>query len=479
LVNATADRAAETFDVAFPEYAAIRRTIVALTMAAGWAGSTQAQSARQEDPIPETPRQSLSAIEKTFATLPAAEPLALFPQIREQLKDAPAFLRDSTASINIRSYYRDALSNTPTSARWNEAWATGSSVAFETGRLADLISGGFVLYTSFPTYAPSDHDGSGLLAPGQQSYGVLGQLYGKLHLGDEHEFIAGRYLYNTPFMGPQDNRMSPKTFYGYVLRGSFGDPDTGEPYFRYGGGYIAAVKDRNATDFISMSRAAGADVDRGTGLAGGLFSWGPVRVGAIDYYTQDTMNIFYSEAKFAAALVPGISAALSLQFTAQNSTGSNLLNGGTYWATNDMGAELQLGYRSTIFTAAYTMVNRGFGMQTPWSANPSYTDGLIQPFNRAGETALMAGLSHVFTPLGLPGVGASVFYFRGWTEAPAAGTPVLEDEWNFNLEWRPAWKSLQGLWLRAQYGLAKIDQNGVRSRADEIRLIANYTLKMY
>lgn len=437
-----------------------------------------AQSAKQEDPIPANPGQSLTAIEKSFATLPSAEPLMLFPQMREQLQDTPAFLRDSKAGINFRSYYRDNVTNASTGAGWNEAWATGGSVSFETGRLFNLISGGMVLYTSFPVYAPLDHDGTGLLKPGQQQYGVLGQLYGKVHLVDTHEIIAGRYLYDTPFLGPHDNRMSPKTFYGYVLRGSFGNEDSGGPYFRYGGGYIAAMKERNSTEFISMSRSAGANEDRGTGVLGGTFTWGPLRLGAIDYFAQDTINIFYTEGKIARDF-GDVSGALSAQFATQNSTGMNLLNGGTYWATNQFATQLQLGYQSAILTAAYSVVNPGFNMQTPWSANPFYTDAQIRAFNFAGESTIMLGLSSVLTPVGLPGVAASIFYFRGSTDAPAAGAPLVEDEWNFNLEWRPTWKPLQGLWLRARYGQAKVDQNNVRTTIDEVRLILNYGFKLY
>jgi hypothetical protein len=437
------------------------------------------QSANRDDPVPETPKQSLTAIERNFAVIPTAEPLTLFPQIREQLKDAPAFLRDSKAGVNVRSYYRDNLSNSPGGATWNEAWATGASVAFETGRLFDLISGGMVLYTSFPVYAPFEHDGTGLLKPGQQPYGVLGQLYGKVHITDNHEIIAGRYLYDTPFIGPHDNRMSPKTFYGYVVHGTFGDEASGGPALRYGGGYIAAMKERNSTEFISMSRSAGASEDRGVGVLGGMFSWGPLRIGAIDYYAQDTINIFYTEGKVAANLGAGFTGALMGQFAAQNSTGTNLLNGGTYWATNQFGVQGQLGYEGAILTAAYTVVNPGFNMQVPWSMNPFYTDGQILAFDRAGESAIVLGASYVFTALGMPGVGASVQYFRGWTAAPAAGLPLVEDEWNFNLEWRPGWAPLKGLWIRARYGLGKLDQNNVRTTFDEIRLILNYGIKLY
>jgi hypothetical protein len=76
-------------------------------------------------------------------------------------------------------------------------------------------------------------------------------------------------------------------------------------------------------------------------------------------------------------------------------------------------------------------------------------------------------------------VGASVQYFRGWTGAPAAGPPVLEDEWNFNLEWRPSWEPLKNFWLRARYGKANIDQNNVHTTVDEVRLILNYSFNIY
>ena len=56
---------------------------------------------------------------------------------------------------------------------------------------------------------------------------------------------------------------------------------------------------------------------------------------------------------------------------------------------------------------------------------------------------------------------------------------MLEDEWDFNLEWRPNWAPLKNLWLRARYGQARIDQNNVRTTIDEVRLILNYTVKIY
>lgn len=449
------------------------------TATVGGATNTLAQSVKQEDPIPETLKQSLTAIENSFVITKAPPPLTMFPQMREEMKDTLPFLRDSKFDLNFRSYYRDNVTNNhPGSAGWNEAWAAGGSVSFASGRLFNLISGGGVLYTSFPVYAPLDRDGTGLLLPGQQQYGVMGQLYGKVHITDDHEFTAGRYLYDTPFIGPHDNRMSPKTFYGYTLRGTFGNPETG-PALRYGGGYIAAMKERNSTQFVSMSQSAGAVDPRGTGVAGGYFNWGPFRLGAVEYYTQDTINIAYAEAKYGVHLAPHWNAALMAQFADQRSTGANELNGGVPFVTNQFGIQGQLGYDTAILTVAYSTVNPDLGMQTPWSANPFYTDAQINAFNRAGENTIMVGASYGLRDLGMPGVAASVYYFNGQTGSPAAGGPLSEYEWNFNLEWRPDWKPLQGLWFRARYGYSSTSQNNVVTTVDEIRLIVNYAIKLY
>ena len=243
---------------------------------------------------------------------------------------------------------------------------------------------------------------------------------------------------------------------------------------------IGAIKPRDAIDFQSMASKAGApNSNAGVGVLGGLLTWGPASIGAIEYYSQDMLNIFYAEGKYGVSFGDGFNAIGAAQFVAQNSTGQNLLNGGNYFATNQFGAKVDLGYQTGILTVGYSVVNPSFAIQTPWSANPFYTDAQIQAFNRAGEQALMVGLSYVFTPIGLPGVAASVFYYNGWTGAPAAGAPLVETEWDFNLEWRPGWKPLQGLWLRARYGTSSVYQGGGRTNIDEVRLILNYNIKLY
>jgi hypothetical protein len=438
----------------------------------------RAQTPNAGLPIPETTRQSTIAIQRSFTQL---SPLTatLFPEMREQLKDAPAFLRDAQVEFNIRSFYRDRVQTSPTGATVNEAWAGGGAVNFDSGRIFNVISGGFSLYTSLPLYAPSQYGNSELLLPGQQGYAVLGRLYGRLWLGDETHFTAGRTIWNTPFLDAHDDRMTPNTFYGYVLQSTIGDPADGNPSARFGGGYIATIKPRGANDFEPLARAAGANSDSGVGLGGGVLTWGPASIGAFEYFCQDTVNIAYIEGGYRTALPLGIEGVLAMQYVDQRSTGANLLNNGTYWSTGEFGAQLELGYDTAILSVAFSAVNPGFNTMHPWSSDPSYTSAQIQSFRRAGQQTIAAGLSWGLRPIGLPGVVASVFFYDGASNAPAAGAPLVENEWDFALEWRPYWKPLKGLWLRARYGRAELDQNNMRTTTDELRLVFNYNFKLY
>src|SRR5262249_43577667 len=292
----------------------------------------QAQNSRDELPIPASPKADLTAIQRTFKP-PPPPPLTLFPKVRDELQDLPAFLRDSKFGVDPRSYYRDVVTSSPDKVGVKEAWAAGGSISFEPGRLLAVFRGGVVFYTSLPLYAPLQYDGTELLLPGQLGYDVVGQLYGQVHFSDNLHFTAGRYLYDTPYLGPNDTRMTPNTFYGYTLIRSTDERTTG-PSFRYGAGYIAAIKLRNTNVFQSMSRAAGANVDNGVGVIGGLMNWGPAYIGAVEYYCQDTLNIAYIEGKYGHKFSPDISAILAVQYADQRSTGANLINGGTHFQTN-------------------------------------------------------------------------------------------------------------------------------------------------
>jgi hypothetical protein len=122
--------------------------------------------------------------------------------------ETPAFFRDSLVQFVARTYdlTRDNLDGSK-----SQAWAGGGWLAFRSGLIGDVFGVHAAVYTSQPIFAPSDQGGTLLLAPPQNSIGVLGQVYGRLQFGDQ-EFRGGRQLVDTPLINAQDNRMIPNTF---------------------------------------------------------------------------------------------------------------------------------------------------------------------------------------------------------------------------------------------------------------------------
>jgi outer membrane porin, OprD family len=456
----------------------IRPVSVAIALAGAiamlLAGQSRAQeSIEQEEATPSSVHQSLNEIERIFRPPPPPR-IALFPQLREQLKYAPPFFRDSQLDVNLRSYYRNKTSSVGDK---NEAWAGGGSVTFRSGWLLDFMSMGTAFYTSQPLYAPKDRDGTDLLKPGQQGYSALGQLYARFKVTEANYLTVGRYILDTPYISRDDGKMSPNTFQGYVLQGTAGGGDN-QAAFRYGAGYIDKIKEKNSDAFVSMSQSAGANVDRGVAAAGALYTAGQFSFGAIDYYSNDIINIAYGETKYTTGIPGWFDVLFGAQYVDQRSVGADLLTGSGF-STNEFGARAELGRDGAILTFAYSKAGAGAKLQNPWSGNPFYTSTIVAGFKNAGEQALVAKLSYDFTGVGLEGVTAYTLYARGWTNAIAAGAPLTEDEFDIDLQWRPRSEPLRGLWLRSRCGFSKVDQGGNLNHLRDCRLIANYDFSIY
>src|SRR5512145_322249 len=446
-----------------------KTTLLFLLLLFGAVSQSSAQDViSQEEPTPSSVDEVTTPIERSFIErIPRP---GFFPWLKEQLKDAPPFFRDTTLDLNLRSFYfrRYKFDDSVSSA-----WALGGALGYKSGWLLDRLMVGSTFYWSEKLYGPKDKDGTLLLKPEQHGYAVLGQLYGRVKLFDEHILNLYRYEYNTPFIGKNDVRMTPNTFEGYTLVGSFGGKD-GAPGFRYGGGYITKIKERNSDDFVWMSRDAGADVKRGVGVAGGTFTQGKFSLGAINYYSNDIINIFYTESKYSFPITKELGALLAFQFADQRSVGNELLNGRSF-ATNQLGVKGDLSYGGAVFTLGYTNTLREENMQNPWSGYPGYTSSQVQDFNRAEEQALVTKLSYDFSRLGLEGVSAYVLFVHGWgrvNPTTKAGVPD-ENEFNADLQWRPKWSFLNGFSARLRYSRVKQYQ-GPKDNQDDVRLIINY-----
>jgi hypothetical protein len=398
----------------------------------------------------------------------------LFPRAKEQLKDTPAFFRDTKLNLNIRTYYfyRDKYDDSQ-----SEAWTLGGAVSYQSGWFLDRFSLGSVLYTSQRLYGPEDRDGTLLLKPRQHDYTVVGQLYGRVKLFEENFLNIYRYEYNTPYINKNDSRMTPNTFEGYTFNGAYGGKE-GAPGFKYGGGYILKIKERNSDRFVWMSQDAGADVKRGVFLGGGNVSYKGFTFGAIDYYSDDILNIFYTEGSYKLRVTDRLGLLFSAQFTDQRSTGDDLLKGYSF-NTNQIGVKSDVSYGGAVLTLGYTHASRGEDMQNPWSGYPGYTSVQVQDFNRAGEDAFIAKLSYDFTTLGLQGVTAYALFVYGWDRVnPSTKASVAnEHEFDADIQWRPQWKFLKGLWFRGRY--ANVHQyEGDKNTINDFRIIVNYDIPL-
>jgi len=399
-----------------------------------------------------------------LATPPGGLAIAPSPERPEQTSP---FFRDTKFGLQLRTYYfyRDKYDDSK-----SEAWAIGGSLSYKSGDLADRLALGAVAYTSQPLYAPDDRDGTLLLKPGQEGYTVLGQIYGEVKLAERVFLAFGRKEYDTPYVNKNDVRMTPNTFEGITAYGKAGGKD-GAPEWRFGGGYLTKIKERNSDEFVWMSQDAGAPagIERGVYLAAASCKAGEFSLGGAEYYSDDIINIAYAEAKYGLKL--GLPVKLAAQYSDQRSTGDDLLKGKEF-STNQWGVRADAGLGGATLTVAYTDTGSGYDMQSPWSGYPGYTSVQVQDFNRANEQALLLKGLYDFSRHGARGLSAYALWVHGsGREAPAYN----EDEYDLNLQWTPPAGALKGTTLRVRYALVEQDGGG-DPQIHDFRVIVNYDL---
>jgi len=452
--------------------------IVILTVSIGLAVPLPVfeSSARAQEPPPEEEApapvlgEEVTHMDETFSEKRPRP--GRFPRLEEQLIDTTPFIRDSEIDLNLRTYY---LSSVAFDDAKSEAWTLGGSLVYRSGWLLDHFGAGAALYTSQPLYAPDDRAGTTLLQPNQKGFTVVGQLYGKIRLVAGNHFSFYRLELNSPFINKNDSRMSPNTFEAYAFQGNSRDRKRGLN-LAYGAGYVAKIKPQNSETFIPMSTAAGADAKRGVAAAGARVSSSAISIGAIDYYSEDIIDIGYAEARYTPFSADQFGLDLSAQFTNQRSVGDNLLTGNSF-ATNQAGLLADSRYGGAIFTLAYSRDSTGADLQSPWGSFPGYTSVQLQNFNRAGEQAAMIKGSYDFSRLLIDGLAGYLLWVHGWGAVdPDTRKPVYnQDEYDYDLQWRPNAGKMKGLWIRVRY--AHVDQRGAEDSAmNEFRMIVNYDL---
>jgi len=438
--------------------AAARLTVVAATL-----GSSAAPAFAEEN-IGEASRHGYGVPLDELSMANPQPALTVPPSKKSEL---PPFFADTRFGAQLKTFYFNRDKFDPSRSK---AWALGGSLSYRSGYLADLLRVGAIGYTSQPLYAPEEYDGTLLLKPGQEGYAVLGQAYAEAKLTDRIFGAIGRKEYDTPYINKNDVRMTPNTFEGVTLYGTAGGRDE-TPDWRFGAGYISKIKTLNSDRFAWMSKQAGAPpgVDRGVYVAGANYAHEDISIGAINYYSDGIINIFYTEAKYEVPATAGYGLTLGGQYSDQRSTGADLLTGSSF-STAQWGLKADLSFSATTLTLAYTATANGADMRSPWSGYPGYTSVQVENFNRAGEDAWLLKAAYDFSRHGAEGLTAYALAVLGNN---VSAPDYNENEYDLNLQWTPGEGSLKGSSFRLRY--ARVDQRGGGDPIlNDFRLIATY-----
>jgi hypothetical protein len=386
-----------------------------------------------------------------------------------------AFLRDTTLTLHLRTFYFDG---TQTRGTENEAWAGGGWLGYRSGWLLDMLAIGATLYGSAPFYAPADKDGTVLLAPGQEGYYVLGEAWGALRY-EGYALLKGyRQLVDQGYINPSDIRMTPYTFEGVTVGG-------GGDGVQYLAGYLWKIKPRNSDTFISMAEQAGAiGSDGGVGLIGIQLRPSPdLQIDISNQYGVDTFNTVYAKANYRYPLNDDWAIRLGAEFTDQRAVGTALVANAAdkKWVSQVGGARVQLIYRQLTLTGAFSITGSGNTIQNPWGTYPGFLSLIDAPaaqnFARANEKGWLIGAVYDFSALGMAGlVGTLNFALGTGAIDPQTRMPVPDQrEFNFKIEYRPPWLAstiLRGLQFTVRG--AFYDQEDTHGLARQIHVILDW-----
>lgn len=424
-----------------------------------------AEYIRQESPQPASAQDLEVSIDHAFTDKPLSERF-LLTNLKGRLSDKPEFWRDTRFTFDLRNYLFDRHNS---AVNQPEDFVIGGVLAYESGWWNNLsIRAAYYNSTELDSSGPD----TGLLASGHDNISVLGEANLRYRFTDT--FLEGstvklyRQTLSLPFINKHDIRQVPAAHEAYTISRTNSDLD-------YLVGHITKFKNYDSEDFIHMSEAAGAaGTDKGVSVAGARYPLSDSSsIGAANYYGWDTFNTFFAEGTYHTVLGDGVDVRVSGQFTDQRSIGDELVGD---FDTRQVAVKAALSYLGAVITLAGSVVDDGAGIRKPWGGTPSYLSIQRLDFDRAGEKALLFGLSYntdFFSSLGLSSY-LNIAHGRD-AEDPVTGIGLPDrTEYDITVDYKPPKGFLEGLWIRARYN--RIDTKGDNTEVYDFRLIINYTM---
>ena len=375
---------------------------------------------------------------------------------------------DSEVTLHFRSYYFDRQNPGDVT---QAAWAAGGWLGYHSGWIADTLRFGVVAYTSQKLWGPLDQDGSGLLAPGQEAYSVIGESYLSLKLW-EQVLTGGRFVVNQPEINATDNRMTPITYSG-------GNLDGGVDGLRYYVAYLNATKPKTDENFINFVSAAGiaGSTSEPMWLAGVSGKPTPdLDWKMSSYYVPNVLQSNYADVAWRTPLSAHYKLQLGAQAMYQSGVGEQLLTGSSF-STWSGGLKADLTSGGATASLAYQQTGSGSAYQTPYSGWAGYTYMIVKSFNQAGMKAWLLGGSYDFAAQNLPGLKLNAAIVYGW-DAINASSGAAQPNWteyDMTLDYRfsdkrwPEWA--RPFWIRGRAAYVDMRADG---DIEDYRIIVNY-----
>jgi hypothetical protein len=322
--------------------------------------------------------------------------------------------------------------------------AIGGYLGYETAPWKN-VSAGVTFYTSNKAgNNPDDRRGLGGLDEedgGQEAYSVVGEAFIKYAVGDHLLTVGRQELPDYRFVSLSDIRMSTFTHEALIYE------NRSLPGLRLNFGYIQQQKDRNATEFEDMVRAAraktgcgavdeagdcintgskkfirgdfdSADFDSGgayigddkdMSLIGGVYTHGPSSVELWDYYVEDFVNTTYLYARHRFESPNSrYNYTLALQYASQNDVGSAVAGDIDTWF---YGVKAQVDGPGVSAFVSYNEVDYneksydGGTIFVRWGSPQMFNSFQVQDSELAGTKSYGAGIQYDLGRAGLlPGV---------------------------------------------------------------------------
>jgi len=415
----------------------------------------------------------------------------------QAIDPADPFLKDAVAGFYTRTFYMEVEDKSkPPETTGKEAWAIGGKLFGRTGYWNKTVQLGASYYLSAPLHAPDDKDGTGLLAPGQHTISVLGELYVRLKY-ESNTLTLGRQEIDmaykrasgvrsnrsdVTYVGKQDNRMVPITYEAalfagqHALGGNYGDS------LNYYLGRINKAKPRNSEDFDHVGKVIGAKNSHADLWLGGL-QYAPVKdfwMQGAYYVSNDVIRIGYLDSDYVMRLAGKSYLRVAAQYTDQRSDGSNALTGQSFSTTNAQ-AYAEWGDDRLTLYGAHSRTGSGADIRLPFTSGPIYTQQVTRTFVRAHETTWQLGMGVDFGTWA-PGISGWLDVTSGKDAINPTSGAKLADEIEYDIgavyTLKQRGSFFDGLRARIRYGRVT-DQTSVGDKqSTDLRIDVNVPINL-